>query len=243
MPVRELRTIRRWGCLAILIGVLGATPVAPVDAQAVVETRTPQYRLVSLADATPPDYLFFDAVAITDDRRIYGTGIRCDDSACHSSVIVYRAGIETVLTDGVTYAVNSAGVVGGSLFDPTGAEQAAILTGSRARVMPRLPGETISHVMAVTSSGDALVSSFNEATLTFTYYLDDVRGNVRLLDFASGDVENLTINDDGIIAGTIIRPGAPRRAFRYDVGSSVLTLLDSHPGRSRIPRTCDQPAG
>ena len=161
-------------------------------------------------------------------------------------MIVYRAGIETVLTDGVTYAINSSGVVGGSMFDPaTGAEQAAILTGSRARVMPRLPGETTSHVIAVASSGTALVASLNEATVpvTSTYYLDDVRGKVKLLDFGPGEVSNLSINDDAIIAGTIDRPGAPKRAFRYGVRSSTMTLLNPDPGRSRIPGSWDQPAG
>jgi hypothetical protein len=71
-----------------------------------------------------------------------------------------------------------------------------------------------------------LVFSLNEVTLTSTYYLHDARGKVRLLDFGSGTASNLSINDELIIAGTIHRPGAPMRAFRYDVRTGVLTLLN-----------------
>ncbi len=118
-------------------------------------------------------------------------------------------------------------MVGGSLFDPvTGAEQAAIFAGGRARVIPRLPDETTSKVIGLTSSGTALVSSSNEAADTSTFYLDDARGKVRLLDFGPGEVSHLSINDATVIAGTITRPGVPNRAFRYDVGSTGMTVLD-----------------
>jgi hypothetical protein len=228
IPGRKSRGPQTWGLLAILVGVLAALPVAPANAQAVLAIRSPQYHLVSLDGALPPGFLFFDAVGITDDRSVYGTGTRDEDGGFLPAVMVYRAGKETVLHDGVTYVVNTSGVVGGAVVDPaTGAEQAAIFTGSRARVIPRLPGETTSHVIGLTGSGTALVFSANDATLTSAFYLDDVRGKVTPVDFGPGVISDLSVNDDLVIAGTIKKklPG-PLRAFRYDVGSTGMTVLD-----------------
>jgi hypothetical protein len=66
----------------------------------------------------------------------------------------------------------------------------------------------------------------NEATVTTTFYLNDVRGKVRLLELGPGVISHLSINDDNVIAGTIQQAGAPMRGFRYSVRSGVMTVLD-----------------
>jgi hypothetical protein len=223
----EPRHVRLLRHLAILVAVLSAPLVAPAHAQAASPTPPYRYHLVSLTAALPPGFAIFDAVGITADRRIYGTGYRCDDTGCLLSVMVYHRGKETILHDGVAYAVNDQGTVGGSLLDPaTGNEQAAVFRGTNVRVIPRLPGETTSHVIGITNTATALVMSVNAAGFTPQYFLYDVRGKITPLNFGPGQILNLSINDRNIIAGTIDRPASLERAFRYDATSGVLTTLD-----------------
>ena len=220
-------SVRSFGPLTILAIVLCGAMVTPVHAQTTPTASRYQYHLVSLNAALPPDVEYFDAVGITDDRRIYGTAYPCDANGCFPSVAVYQRGKLTILHGGVTHAVNSFGLVGGSLYDPvTFAEQAAVFTGTRVRIIPRLPGETTSYVVGITNVGTTFVQSLNAADVP-QFYLYDAHSRIMPIDFGPGHtVDRLSINDDNIIAGTIVRPGSPDRAFRYDATSRVMTILD-----------------
>lgn len=221
------RSVRSLGRSTILAIVLSGALVTPVHAQTTPSASQYQYRLVSFNDALVPDVEMFDAVGITDDRRIYGTAYSCDANGCFPSVTVYQSGKLTILHGGITHAINSFGLVGGSLYDPVKeAEQAAVFTGRHVRLIPRLPGETTSYVVGITNVGTALVQSVNEADVP-QFYLYDAHSRIMPIDFGPGHtVDGLSINDDNIIAGTIARPGSPDRAFRYDATSRVMTTLD-----------------
>ena len=132
-----MTALRTVGRLAIVVIVLSGALVTPARAHTTPSAGRYQYHLVSFNDALPPDVALFDAVGVTDDRRVYGTAYPCDANGCFPSVAVYRTGKLTILHQGITHAVNDFGLVGGSLYDPvTSAEQAAVFTGTHARIIP-----------------------------------------------------------------------------------------------------------
>jgi hypothetical protein len=183
--------------LTILAIVLSGALVTPVHAQTTPSASRYQYRLVSLNASLPPDVALFDAIGITDDRRIYGTAYSCDANGCFPSVTVYQSGQLTILHDGITHAVNTFGLVGGSVYDPvTGAEQAAVFTRRHARIIPRLPGETTSYVVGITNVGTAFGQSLDDAGAS-QFYLYDARRKITPVNFGPGRIlDHPSINLD-----------------------------------------------
>ncbi len=87
-----MTALRTVGRLAIVVIVLSGALVTPARAHTVPSAGRYQYHLVSFNDALPPDVALFDAVGVTDDRRVYGTAYPCDANGCFPSVAVYRTG-------------------------------------------------------------------------------------------------------------------------------------------------------
>jgi len=186
-----------------------------------------RYNYISLDSAKPPDALFADYFKVTDQRRVYGNAYTCGDVFCTSSIIVYERGTTTVLHENANgYTANEAGLIGGSILtDPeNGTEQAALFHETKVQIISRLPNELRSRVVKVTDSRIALVESVNATTFATSYYLFK-QGVVTPLDFGSHQVRNITVNDAGVLAGTVY-DGPVARAFRYRPPYDSLELLD-----------------
>jgi hypothetical protein len=218
-----MTVLRRIGVFA-----MGLSCLAPAMPAAAATPPYP-YHLTSLDAAVPAGYEIVDWLTLVDGGRVFGTAYRCDDAGCLPSVVVHRNGRTTVLHDGIAWAVNDAGVVGGSLFDPaTSTEQAAVFSGASVRVIPRRPGETTSRVIALTSRGTALVSSTDENTGASGRYLYDRRGRITPLRYPAGSrTQSAFVNDRDVVAGTLVPAGgSTARAYRLDPGSGRLTILE-----------------
>ncbi|WGJ15217.1 hypothetical protein QEV83_02640 [Methylocapsa sp. D3K7] len=188
-----------------------------------------RYHYVSLDEALPPGFLFFDPIALTNDDRVYLTVWACDVN-CVPSVAVYKNGKTSVIHPGVTYAANNGGTIGGSVITDIDnfIEQAALFTQGRpVEVIPRLSGESTSHVARISDSGIALVQS-DSATSISTFYLYK-HGTVTPLNLGTNPAGFVSLNNRGLVAGRIDEPGPNDRAFRYDPRSGVVNLLNPLP--------------
>ncbi|CAB3799349.1 hypothetical protein LMG28614_04946 [Paraburkholderia ultramafica] len=192
------------------------------------------YHYVSLDAAVPSSFLFFDPIVINDSGRVYGNLYSCGNTNCDYLAItnaVYAAGTLTTLQPGITYAVNNEGTVGGSvLIDPINfIEQAALFHGDSVELIPRQPGESTSHVIALNDPGTALVASSNASgQLHFVLYS---HGRATPLDFGPTvtNPDPRGMNNQGIIAGIENKPLNAPRGFRFDPRTREATLLTPLP--------------
>jgi hypothetical protein len=222
---RSLRTAVLLGtCICtVLVGQVGNGAAA---ALAATGAEGYGYKYVSLDAATPPGALFTDYFGVTTTRTLYGNAWTCADS-CVPSLVSHRNGTTTVLHRlGLGYSVNESGVVGGSvLTDPAAfVEQAAVFNGSTVQLIPRLPNEQSSHVMKLTDTGIALVESL-DANFASTHYLR-VQGRSVPLNLGT---DRLTVNNAGIVAGTVPGPSNHDRAFRFRPPAGPKQVLDPLP--------------
>lgn len=194
------------------------------------------YRFVSLGDVEGDGY-FFDFAALENDRTVHGNAIACDDETfvCQSfATLRDRRGNLTIQRDrqrNVTFA-NENGVRAGSVPSADGAAaQAALFRGSRVELIPLEPGHTGSFVEALTDSGIAIVSSYDD-TFTVTSRALYQRGRLTPLDVP--DYRHIFVNDHGTVAGTAINadpedPAGVNTAFRLRSRAPVLETLSPVP--------------
>lgn len=212
-------------------GGMGSAVAAEPGAQPQPRWR---YHYVDLdAVALPAGLEFLDIpAAINDSGSVYVTGYACRP-VCLPTVLVYRNGTMSIVHEGIAYSANNNGTVGGSVFtDPeNGIEQAALFPDDGTVVLiPRLPGETTSHVRKVTNTGIALVESVDGTANRSSLYLYLPSKQVLPLDLGTDQILFLDVNDRGIVGGTIAPAGpANDRAFRYNPLSGVRTLLEPLP--------------
>lgn len=213
--------------LSLVSGFLVASSAIVDEARADTAVKLP-YRYVSLDAAIPSGYLLFDPRSITDGGDIYGNLFQCGAETCTSFVAVYRNDKITPLHAGFANDANARGVVGGSVErDPDlFTTQAALFRGSEVELIPPLPDEVSSEVLAVTNSNIAFVQSF-DSSFNATYYLTR-HGQVTPLNFGPDPAGFFDINDRGVISGTSFRAGGAR-ALRYDPFAGSFTLLDPLP--------------
>lgn len=191
-----------------------------------LEAGSFRYHYVSLDEALPPGFLFFDPIALTNDDRVYVTVWACDVN-CVPSVAVYQNGKMSVINPGITYAANNGGTIGGSVV--TDIDNFIDTQGRPVELIPRLPGEYTSHVGRIADSGIALVESIDSTTFASTFYLYK-HGAVTPFNLGTGQKLFLAINNRGSIGGTTTQLGPNNgRAFRFDPRSGVLTLLNPLP--------------
>ena len=191
------------------------------------------YQYVSLDEASFPEgVLFFDPTALTNGGRVVGTAFTCVTPECEIAlprIAVYENGAVTIGETGLALAVNEGGTIGGSvLVDPDNfIEQAALFHGDRVELVPRLPGEFTSFVTALSDSGSALVTSFNDSfEVTYVLYKN---GESTVLDFGAelANISQLAINNADVVAGTQgenLCDGST--GFRFDTRSGALELLE-----------------
>ncbi len=107
--------------------------------------------------------------------------------------------------------------------------QAALFDGNEVRLLPRLPGEISSQVVLLNDPGVAIIFSldenFNERPALYK------NGQVTLLDFGP-DIQSpfsLSMNNKGIIAGTLFIDGLGFRGFRFNPDTNLVTMLEPLP--------------
>ena len=213
--------------ISLLSFVVGLLVVVPGLVDEVWADRAPKrpYQYVSLDEAVPEGFFFFDAAAITDSGRVYVTLLQCDPD-CLTFVAVYHRGEMTVLHEGFAVTGNNRGQIGGAVNDDMGLPQAALFTRSEVELLPRLPDEFLAAVIRLTNSGIALVESL-DPNFNGSYYLTK-HDHVTPLNFGPDPARHFDINDRGIISGTSSRPEGDR-AFRYDPSSGNFTVLEPLP--------------
>ncbi|PSJ18725.1 hypothetical protein [Nitrosomonas supralitoralis] len=195
----------------------------------------PQYRYVGIFETFPPNAFFFTA-AFTNDSRVYGTFFEFLDEVpfVSLSAAVIEHGVVTVLQGSkglFATTANESGTFGGSVI--TDFEnffgQAALFTGSKLQLIPRMPGEIHSEVLKINDPGVAIIFSLDE---NFNGRLALYKnGEVSPLDFGP-DIRSpffLNMNNKGIIAGTTFIDGLGYRGFRFDPRARKTTLLEPLP--------------
>jgi hypothetical protein len=194
-----------------------------------VQAQELRYHYVPLDQAAlPAGFVFFDPGAINESGRVYGTAY---DGSFLPYVAVYQNGAVTVLQPNLasfTQAINAGGTVGGSVvIDPVNyIFQAALFRGSRVELIPRLPGEVTSSLLALNDSGMALVSSLDANFVeTLEVYKNghatpiDLGPNVPFAFF-------LSMNNAGIISGTTLSLQTfTYFGFRFDTRTGQTTFL------------------
>jgi hypothetical protein len=222
------RNLAVW-TVGVVLGIVVLMAGSPVQAGTVVAQKKEfRYRYVSLNEAAlPPGFLFFEAVAINNSGRVYGNAY--DDSFL-PHVAVYSDGVVTIIQEGIVYAVNEHGTVGGSvLVDPENfIEQAALFRSNGVELITRQPGEVTSFVTSLNDFGSAVVVSL-DASFQPTHLLFK-GGQSTPLDFGPTVTNpfSVRINNSGIIAGTqgdSLCEGAT--GFRFDTRRGETALL--HP--------------
>jgi len=226
--VEETLTLRKNVWFAFALGLFSFAGSGESDAVASSGPASPEYRYKAIETLLPAGFLILEPVAITEDRRVYGTGWACDE-ACNPSVVVYRQGRIDVLHDGVAYSANDRGTVGGSVITDADnfVEQAALFDNDGSvQLLPRRAGEYTSHVRKVTNSGIALVESVAAGTYASSFYLYMPWQATIPLNLGPDPVYQITVNDWGTIAATASFLGPNNdRAFRFNPFTERKTWL------------------
>jgi len=197
---------------------------SPSELTAIQKQSGFQYRYVSLNQFIPPEFIIFDPARIIDSKRVYGTAYACD-VFCIPSIATYHQGVVKILhQNALVYDANGNGIIGGSvvLDNANFIEQAALFDNGAVKLVPRVQGEVSSRVIRITDSGLALVQSLG--TSDVSYYMQK-NGKSTKLNFGTNSIIFLDINNDGIIAGTMV-VNSDYRAFRFNPFTGKLTLLD-----------------
>ena len=188
-----------------------------------------RYCYVSLDDALPSGFLFFDPAALDNQDRVYGTIF---DELFNRHIAVYEDGVLNVLQplqpEDIGNVFNSVGTLGGSvLIDPVNVVyQAALFYDDQVELIPPQPGEIFSWVIALNDAGTALVESFD--TLGQQIFALYKNGESTVFNFGP-TVANpffLSINNQGIISGTTFIPELGLRGFRFNTRTGETTVLD-----------------
>jgi hypothetical protein len=221
-------TMRRISPLSFVLASL-TIALSFVDEAWADKAPTRPYQYVSLDEAVPEGFTFFEPRSITDSGRIYGTLFQCSPEACSPFVAVYRRGEIIVLHDeAFANTANNRGRVGGGVvLDPIQfTSQAALFARREIELIPPLTDEFTAAVQLLTNTSVAFVESF-DTNFNVSYYLTK-RGHVTPLNFGPDPAGQFDINDRGVISGTSFREDA-NRAFRYDPSSGSFTVLDPLP--------------
>lgn len=202
----------------------------------------PQYRYSGILETLtiPPEVLdvSFSPSTITNESRVYGTFIEFLEFEplfiFNSYAAIFEQGTVNILLKSKGFFANRAnegGTIGG--FVITDLEnfftQAALFDGNEVRLLPRLPGEISSQVVLLNDPGVAIIFSldenFNERPALYK------NGQVTLLDFGP-DIQSpfsLSMNNKGIIAGTLFIDGLGFRGFRFNPDTNLVTMLEPLP--------------
>lgn len=207
-------------------------PAPTATAPAASARRLPQYTVVAVDAALPPGTLFFDAVALGRTTAVIGTAYsEIEPGLLRAQVAVIDGGRLQVLAEGFASSVNAGGVIGGAVL--TDADnfftQAAVFRNGRTELIPHLPGQIISGVIALTETGEALVFGIDDS---FTRELLSVWDGRHLVPVDFGpEVTSaflLDMGPTGEIVGTTRIAGAAR-GFRHDPRTGRTTLLPPQP--------------
>lgn len=218
---------------SLVLGVLAATAQAGEHFN---------YRYIRLDDQVPPPpapvvFSNFFATQINDRGQVSGDIAYCDEMTCQSYVGIYEHGQTKRLQEGISGPLNESGVIGGSVI--IDAEnfftQAALFrrTG-RVELIPPLPDEVSSEVIALNDKNTALVRSFDRSFNSRIVLYKNGKSSV--LDFEPGiyNPDFLKINNQEIISGTGTVTSAGNfcndaKAFRYKLKNDNLQVLEPLP--------------
>lgn len=197
---------------------------------------SPYHATVYTYDLFPPSILFFEAAnGMTVDGRQFGTAweVLPDGVTIFQHVGVLDHGRVTLLREGYAKVVNRLGTAAGSVVLDFEAfiEQAAIFRGNAVEMIPRLPDEVTSSVIAINDLGDAIVQSRDASFASrFAIYRN---GKLKALDvnYNPDRVSHIRINNTGLMSLTkldYVQPGYAR-AFRLDLRTMKETVLPPQP--------------
>lgn len=214
-----------FGHIATLAALLALVQAAPLAGSALADDLR-SFRYIGEGVVLPSSADFADGFQLSNNRRVSGTAYKCGDESCTTQAFVYHHGAPHVLADdSFAVSANDSGLIGGGVLTDSANffTQAALLReGQRPRLIPRLPNEVTSFVKKVTSSGVALVFSFNANFDLQMYYYKN--GAIRFITLPPEAVIN-DVNDRGQIAGNL----GLGRAFRFDPWNNSLTTLNPLP--------------
>ena len=140
----------------------------------------------------------------------------------------------TVIQEGVGYAANNRGLVGGSILtDPANfIEQAALFEKGKVKLIPRQPNEFIEvHVVKLTDSGIALIASLDLQGFEKPPYLY-WHGRSIPVNRGPNQTAFLDVNEWGLVSGTEFDPVGPPyndHAFRFVPPSGPKVFLNPLP--------------
>jgi len=185
------------------------------------------YRYVALE--APADLSFYDPVAVTNDRKVYGNGYRCDenDENCLMSILVHERGggeARELYSGARVSAVNCWQLLGGSVLSrgSEASQQAALFRHGEVELIPRLPGEVVSSVSQLNDFGVALVASGDGTKSTYYLYR-----NGRELTLNLGQNSPVRdMNNSGMVTGLA---GGAFRMVPWASEPTRLAPLPPHP--------------
>ena len=196
----------------------------------VVQAEEFRYHYVSLTEALPG--FFFAPTAINDSGRVYG--IAYDAASGDPHVAVYADGVVTVLQPGNAWVANARGTIGEFVTDPqTGTSQAALFRGTKAEIIPFLPGETRTFVQSLNDSDTTLVWSEDPSGLNRNTYRLYSNGKFTFrfqIPNGSDCSPCWEVNNHEIVAGTIYDGSLNAfRAIRFQPPYGETLSLDPLP--------------
>jgi hypothetical protein len=199
------------------------------DVRSSLQSSSVRYRYLLLD--TPAGVDYWDVRTVLNDRTVIGNGWSCveDTEYCVPTIVKHKNGVSSVAkSSAVANDSNQSGAIGAGLVTDVDLfiQQAAIIKGGKVELIPRLSGEYTSHVRKLTDSGIAYVVSTTEMGET-THYLYE-NGKKTFLTFPARAIQ-LNVSDNGLMSGTLLRPGLPNSAFRMNTKNGESSVLAPQP--------------
>lgn len=197
-----------------------------------IKKLKPVYNFVNLNDYTPPpENYFFIPVFVANNGVIYGSG---SDTLGFGTdyVVSYKDGVTKLLQPGWPNAANNRGVVGGLVIQDWENYwgQAALFTEQGTRLIPRMPGEIHSEVLAINDRGTVLMYwADQDWNMTVGLYKNEQHIPLDFGPTIPVVISPLWINNNDIIAGITHINGLGDRGFKFDTRTKQATILAPQP--------------